>query len=60
MVPMVVGPFIGAAVIASNNETYTDLGVTRVVPTPAIFLAAALVLLLAVVPALRLRTRLAS
>ena len=60
MVPMLVGPFIGAAVIASNNETYTDLGVTRIVPTPAIFLAAAVVLLLAVVPAVRLRARIAS
>ena len=60
MVPMVVGPFIGAAGIASNNETYTDLGVTRIVPTPAIFLAAAVVLLLAVVPALRLRSRITS
>ena len=60
MVPMVIGPFIGAAVIANNNETYTDLGVTRVVPTPAIFLAAAVVVLIAALPALRLRRSLAA
>lgn len=58
MVPMVIGPFIGAAVIRGNNETYTDLGVTRVVPTPAIFIAAAVVLLLAVLPAAILRAKL--
>src|SRR5690606_4484286 len=60
MVPMVIGPFIGAAVIRSNNETYTDLGVTRVVPTPAIFIAAAVVLVIAALPAARLRRRLAA
>ena len=55
MVPMIIGPFIGAAVITGSNETYTDLGVTRLVPTPAIFLAAAVVLVLAAIPANRLR-----
>ena len=49
--------FISAS---AAGETYTDLGVTRIVPTPAIFLAAAVVLLLAVVPALRLRSRITS
>jgi MFS family permease len=58
MVPMVIGPFLGAAVIQSNRETYVDLGVTRVVPTPAIFIAAAVVLLVALVPAAILRRRL--
>lgn len=58
MVPMVIGPFLGAAVIKSNNETYVDLGVTRTVPTPAIFLAAAVVLLVALVPAAALRRKL--
>ncbi|WP_314147084.1 MFS transporter [uncultured Leifsonia sp.] len=46
MVPMVVGPFIGAAVIAGNPEHYVDLGQTLPVPGPGIFLAAALVLVL--------------
>ncbi|MCC3295381.1 MFS transporter [Arthrobacter sp. zg-Y411] len=50
MIPMVVGPFIGSAVIIGANETYLDLGVLRQVPTPWIFLAAAAVALLTIVP----------
>ena len=56
LVPMVVGPFIGAAVIAGADETYVDLGVVKQVPTPWIFPAAALVVLLVVVPVRLLRT----
>lgn len=57
MIPMVVGPFIGAWVIVGAGATYDDLGVQRPVPGPAMFLAAAAVLIL--VPALSLwRTRL--
>lgn len=55
LVPMVVGPFLGAAVIAGANETYVDLGVTKQVPTPWIFPTAAAVVLLIIVPALLLR-----
>jgi MFS family permease len=55
LVPMVVGPFLGAAVIHGADETYVDLGVVKQVPTPWIFLAAAGVALLVVVPALALR-----
>lgn len=58
LLPMVIGPFIGAAVIAGNNERYVDLGVSRVVPTPAVFVASAVVLVLAAVPAFMLRRRL--
>lgn len=50
MIPMVVGPFIGAAVIVGANETYLDLGVLRQVPTPWIFLAAAALLILMIWP----------
>jgi hypothetical protein len=46
MVPMIAGPFIGAAVIAGAANTYTNLGVTQPVPGPEIFPAAAVVLLL--------------
>ncbi|MFI2754921.1 MFS transporter [Cellulomonas sp. P22] len=53
LVPMVVGPFLGAAVIRGADETYVDLGLVKQVPTPWIFLAAAAVLVL-VVPAVRL------
>lgn len=54
LIPMVVGPFIGAAVISGANETFIDLGVVKQVPTPWIFPAAALVVLLIVFPALAL------
>jgi len=56
LIPMVVGPFIGAAVIAGADETYVDLGAVKQVPTPWIFPAAALVMLLIVVPVRLLRT----
>ncbi|MFD1827047.1 MULTISPECIES: MFS transporter [Mumia] len=56
LIPMVVGPFLGAAVIASADETFTELGVVKQVPTPWIFLTAALVVVFLVIPARRLRT----
>ena len=57
MLPMIIGPSIGAAVIKNSGSTYTDLGVVKSVPTPAIFLAAAAALLLIVVPILILKRR---
>lgn len=50
LIPMVTGPYIGAYVIKDSNETYVDLGVTKQVPTPNIFLAAAIVCVFAVLP----------
>ncbi|WP_219924439.1 MFS transporter [Nocardioides campestrisoli] len=55
LVPMVVGPFLGAAVIAGADETFVDLGVVKQVPTPWIFPAAAAVVVLIVIPVLALR-----
>lgn len=55
LVPMVIGPFLGAAVIAGADETYVDLGVVKQVPTPWIFPAAAVVVTLIVVPIALLR-----
>ena len=55
LIPMVAGPFIGAAVIVDAAETYVDLGVVKQVPTPWIFPAAAVVAVLVVVPVLLLR-----
>lgn len=52
MVPMIIGPFIGAAVISGAGSSYVELGVSHPVPGPEIFPAAAAVLLL--VPLLRL------
>ncbi|MEV0273431.1 MFS transporter [Hamadaea sp. NPDC050747] len=57
MVPMIAGPFLGAAVISNAGETYTDLGVVKQVPTPVIFLAALAVLALIVLPIVALRRR---
>ena len=55
MVPSLIGPFIGAAVIIDANEFYLDLGVLKQVPTPGIFLAAAVVITLIVIPVIALR-----
>ena len=57
LLPMVTGPYIGAAVIRHGGETYQELGVVKEVPTPEIFIASALVLLLAAVPLALLRRR---
>ena len=57
MVPMLIGPFIGAAVIRSNAQTYVELGVSKSVPTPDIFLAAGATLLLVLIPVLLLKRR---
>ena len=57
LIPMVTGPYIGSAVIRHGGETYLDLGVVKEVPTPEIFLASALLLLLIAVPLALLRRR---
>ncbi|MDD3478562.1 MAG: MFS transporter, partial [Candidatus Izemoplasmatales bacterium] len=50
LIPMVIGPFLGAAVIENGGATYFDLGVLKPVPTPGIFLASALVCLFILIP----------
>lgn len=57
MLPMLIGPFIGAAVIRGNAQTYTELGAVKTVPTPAIFLAAGVTLLFVLAPVLLLKRR---
>lgn len=57
LLPMVTGPYIGAALIRKSGETYTELGVIKQVPTPAIFLGAAVVLALALIPVFILKKR---
>jgi len=57
LVPMLVGPYLGAAVITGAGEVYEDLGVVKQVPTPGIFLMALAVLVLIAVPAVALRRR---
>ena len=57
LLPMIIGPQIGSAVIKGGDSTYVELGVTKTVPTPGIFLAAAGVLLLTLIPVFILRRR---
>ena len=55
MLPMIIGPFIGSAVIKNSPGTYVELGEVKSVPTPGIFLAAAVALLFILIPMLALR-----
>ena len=57
MLPMVIGPAIGAAVIKGSDSTYIELGQVKTVPTPGIYLAAAAVLLLVFVPIFLLKKK---
>ena len=57
MLPMMIGPAIGAAVIRGSAQTYVELGQVKTVPTPGFFLAAAAVLLLLAVPVTLLRRK---
>ena len=50
MLPMIIGPYIGAWVIKGSNSTYEDLGVIKQVPTPGIWLASAVAALLILIP----------
>jgi MFS family permease len=50
LIPMIVGPYVGVAVIKNTGLTYEDLGTVKQVPTAEIFLAAAVVLVLLIVP----------
>ncbi len=52
MIPMIIGPFIGARVISNSNVFYDDLGVMKPVPTPAIFIASAIAVLFIMIPLL--------
>lgn len=57
LLPMIIGPMIGAAVIRGSDSTYIELGQVKTVPTPSIYLAAAMVLLLTALPVILLRRR---
>lgn len=57
LLPMIIGPQIGAAVIKNSGMSYVELGVAKSVPTPAVFLAAAAVLLLTFIPITILKRR---
>ena len=55
LLPMLIGPRIGTLAIRGSDSTYVELGVTKTVPTPAIYLAAAVVLLTVILPVIFLR-----
>mgnify|MGYP004509905605 CR=1 FL=1 len=57
MLPMVIGPAIGAAVIKGSDSTYIELGQVKTVPTPGVYLAAAAVLLLVFIPIFLLKKK---
>ena len=57
LLPMVTGPYIGAAVIRGTGMTYEDLGTVKQVPTAEIFLAAAAALVLLAIPAALLKRK---
>ena len=57
LLPMIIGPAIGAALIRSNPMTYEELGQVKTVPTPGIYLGAAAVLLLTAIPIIILKKR---
>jgi len=50
MIPMIIGPFIGARVISGGNVFYEDLGVIKPVPTPGIFITSAIAVLFIMIP----------
>ena len=57
MLPMIIGPFIGSAVIKNSPLTYMEMGQLKSVPTPGIFLAAAVTLLFVIIPFVALKKR---
>ena len=50
LIPMVIGPFIGSAIIRSAPTYQDEFGATQYIPNPGIFLGAAIVSLLLFVP----------
>lgn len=57
LLPMLIGPYIGSAVIKNSGETYIELGQVKNVPTPNIFLAAAITLIPVVIPVIILKVK---
>ena len=64
LIPMIIGPFFGDAVIQfignlgwHESATYTELGVVKSIPVPEMFLASAVVLLFMFIPLRILKKR---
>lgn len=50
LIPMIIGPFIGARVISNANMFYESMGEMKAVPTPNIFIASAIALVFVLIP----------
>lgn len=57
MIPMIVGPYLGAYAIKGSNLTYTELGTVKSVPTPIVFLIAAAITALSIIPLVCLKKK---
>lgn len=58
LVPMIIGPSIGSAIIRNSaSGVYEELGVLKQVPIPGIFLGAAVVLLFTFIPVIYLKSK---
>lgn len=55
MLPMVIGPYLGAIAIMNSKLTYVEFGEIKSVPTPIIFLIAAIVTILGIIPIIMLK-----
>lgn len=54
LIPMIVGPNIGSMVIKGSQSTYIELGVEKTMPTPDLFIVAAIIALISILPILYL------
>lgn len=50
LIPMVLGPNIGSMVIKGGQSTYIELGVEKIMPTPNLFIVAAIIALASILP----------
>ncbi|MDO4544025.1 MAG: MFS transporter [Clostridia bacterium] len=56
LLPMIIGPYIGSFIIKNSTTTYIDeYNAVKQVPTPGIFLGAAAILLLCLIPIIILK-----
>lgn len=55
MIPMIIGPVLGSAVIKGSKLTYTELGVVKSVPTPNVFILASVITLFSILPLVLLK-----
>lgn len=57
LIPMVAGPNIGSMVIKGSQSTYVELGVEKTMPTPTLFIVAAFIALISLIPVIYLKKK---